>query len=72
VSDFEHFKTKQLFILPYLHERRLYLHRNKFNIDYFYTTIETLFEEDKDFRKKNAVGKLMERFSSIGEKMKKI
>jgi len=56
VSDHQHFKTKQLFILPYLHERKLYLHRNKFNIDYFYTTIETLFDEDKDFRKKKAEG----------------
>ena len=54
LSDNLHFQTKQLFILPYLHERKLYLHRNKFNTDYFYSTIETLFTEDKDFREKTA------------------
>ena len=28
-------------ILPYLHERRVYLNRKKENTNYFYTTIDT-------------------------------
>jgi hypothetical protein len=32
-------EPKQLMILPYLHERKIYLNRIKVNTDYFYTTI---------------------------------
>ena len=31
---------KQLIILPYLHERRIYLNRTKKNTHYFYTTFD--------------------------------
>ena len=32
-------EPKQLMILPYLHERKIYLNRIKVNTDYFYTSI---------------------------------
>ena len=32
---------KQLMLLPYLNERKIYLNRIKMNTDYFYTAIET-------------------------------
>jgi hypothetical protein len=36
----------RLFILPYLHERRIYLNKKKMNTDYFYTSIETFESEE--------------------------
>jgi hypothetical protein len=39
-------KPMRILILPYLHERRIYLNRKKMNTDYFYTSIETLESEE--------------------------
>ena len=33
-------KPSRLVVIPYLHERRIYLNRLKMNTKYFYTTIE--------------------------------
>ena len=38
-------KTVQ--IVPYLHERRIYLNRMKINTEYFYTTVKTKKSEEK-------------------------
>ena len=34
-------QAKKLFILPYLHERRIYMNQKNTSSEYFYTTIET-------------------------------
>lgn len=36
----ESLSCKRLLILPYLHERRVYLNRMKQNTNYFYTTVQ--------------------------------
>ena len=36
-------------MLPYLHQRRVYLNRIKPNTHYFYTSIDTTFEEERKF-----------------------
>jgi len=41
ITDKNGVKPKRLLILPYLHERRIYLNRMKQNTEYFYTSIET-------------------------------
>ena len=38
--------TSKVKFVPYLHERRVYLNRQKMNTQYFYTTIETCIEEE--------------------------
>ena len=37
----ERFGTSKIKYVPYLHERRIYLNRQKLNTSYFYTSIET-------------------------------
>ena len=37
------FTPKKLMVLPYLHERKIYLNRIKMNTDYFYTNIQSNF-----------------------------
>lgn len=46
ISDTMRQKPMRILILPYLHERRIYLNRKKMNTDYFYTSIETLESEE--------------------------
>lgn len=36
-------------ILPYLHERRIYLNRKKSNTNYFYTSIDTSISEEAQY-----------------------
>ena len=38
-------------ILPYLHERRIYLNRRIENTNYFYTTIDTPKRLEQEFNK---------------------
>ena len=35
--------------MPYLHERRIYLNKLKPGIEYFYTTIETTYEAERNY-----------------------
>lgn len=39
-------KIRTLALLPYLHDRKIYLNRLKVNTDYVYTSIETKPEEE--------------------------
>lgn len=41
LQDGAYKQTKQIMITPYLHERKIYLNRIKFNTRYFYTSVET-------------------------------
>ena len=49
ISDTKRINPIRLLILPYLHERRIYLNRKKLNTDYFYTTIETKDAEEQAY-----------------------
>lgn len=39
-------------LLPYLHERKIYLNRLKLNTDYFYTSVETKPEDEDLYHEK--------------------
>lgn len=41
ITDKKNCKPINLYILPYLHSKFIFLNRNKTNTDYFYTSIET-------------------------------
>lgn len=45
-QDSEYLETKTILITPYLHERRIYLNRIKFNTQYFYTSVTTSKEQE--------------------------
>ena len=45
LTDKNRLKPIELMIMPYLHERRIYLNPIKDNTDYFYTSIETNISE---------------------------
>ena len=47
ISDSLKQRCKRLRVLPYLHERRIYLNRDKMNTDYFYTSLETTVNEQR-------------------------
>lgn len=40
------YAPKKVMIMPYLHDKRIYLNRLKINTDYFYTSIESEIPED--------------------------
>jgi len=40
--------SKKILILPYLHERKIYLHKAKSGVDYFQTTYRKVVEIDND------------------------
>lgn len=40
----------KIMMLPYLHQRRIYLNRLKDNTNYFYTSIDTPLEQESKFR----------------------
>lgn len=52
ISDLKYEEPLELFILPYLHDRRIYLNRIKLNTNYFYTQIETTLEDEMDYHQK--------------------
>ncbi len=39
-SKFSSFKATHIFIYPFLHDQKIYMHRQKPNTEYFYTQIE--------------------------------
>ena len=39
----------RVLVVPYLHERRIYLNRLKPGIEYFYTTVETTYETERNY-----------------------
>ena len=41
--------TRNVMLLPYLHERKIYLNRLKSNTDYFYTSVETKPEDEAKY-----------------------
>lgn len=51
--------AQKIMILPYLHERRIYLNRIMDNTSYFYTSIDTPWEFEKRYNQmvRQAVGK---------------
>ena len=49
IANKHKFSTKLLLFLPYPHERRIHLNRRKVNTDYFYTAIQTLYREERDY-----------------------
>lgn len=51
-QDSEFNNPKWLFILPYLHDRKIHLNKVKMNIKYFYTSIETTEKEEMEYMKK--------------------
>jgi len=49
ISDKKKKKAQILLILPYLHERRIYLNREKLDTDYFYTSIVTTSQDEHKY-----------------------
>jgi hypothetical protein len=47
IQDSECQQTKTIMITPYLHERRIYLNRVKFNTEYFYTAVQTFKDQEE-------------------------
>lgn len=43
ITDKSKEKSLRVLVVPYLHERRIYLNRLKPSTEYFYTTIETTY-----------------------------
>ena len=43
--NFDDLEPQRIMIVPYLHDKRIYLHRQKPNNKYFYTSIETHVDE---------------------------
>lgn len=41
----------RVLVVPYLHERRIYLNRLKPGIEYFYTTIQTSYDAERNYYK---------------------
>ena len=41
--------THKLLIVPYLHDRKIFLNKVKDNIDYFYTICENTIAEEKEY-----------------------
>jgi hypothetical protein len=52
ISNKEIYSTLKIILMPYLHENKIYLNREKINTNYFYTSMETelnpLQSEDND------------------------
>ena len=51
ITDREYRRGKILMVLPYLHEKRIYLNRIKMKTDYFYTSLETTIEDQVEYNK---------------------
>ena len=49
ITDKKCGQPREFLILPYLHERRIYMNRIKINTDYLYTCIETTDDQIKDY-----------------------
>lgn len=49
--------TRNIMLLPYLHDRKIYLNRLKNNTDYFYTSVETKPEDEEKYHE-DLIGKL--------------
>lgn len=45
ITNQTYYTAKKILILPYLHDRKLFLNRQKNNTHYFYTSIETRVED---------------------------
>jgi hypothetical protein len=39
----------RVLVVPYLHDRRIYMNRLKASIEYFYTTVETSYAAEKQY-----------------------
>ena len=57
-------------LLPYLHERKIYLNRLKLNTDYFYTSVETN-PEDEDLYHKKLTTKIGKKNQELSESIKR-
>ena len=53
IVDKERKNPTRVLVVPYLHENRIYLNRMKPSTEYFYTTIETSYQAEKNYH--NAV-----------------
>ena len=50
-------------LLPYLHDRKIYLNRLKINTDYFYTSVETKPEDEELYH-----DEMTKKLSTLNEK----
>ena len=64
IYDKEEQSCKQIRILPYLHDRKIYLKSHKKNTTYIYSAIETTIKEEQDFIEKQK--QLEDDESSVG------
>lgn len=48
IIDPTSYRAKKILIMPFLHNRKLFLNRQKKNTEYFYTSIETLTQDVND------------------------
>jgi hypothetical protein len=49
IVDKERKYATRVLVVPYLHENRIYLNRMKPSTEYFYTTIETSYQAEKNY-----------------------
>ena len=50
LSESHKFKPRKLILVPYLHERKIYLNPIKLNTKYFYTSIDTSIKDIKQYQ----------------------
>lgn len=52
ISDSQYERAKYIIILPYLNDKKIFLNRMKVNTHFFYTSIETTEEEEREYNDK--------------------
>ena len=52
ISDCQYERAKYIIILPYLNDKKIFLNRMKLNTHFFYTSIETTEEQERDYNDK--------------------
>lgn len=61
IQDKEKIECMRLMVVPYLHERKVYLNEIKANTDYFYTSIETQISDEEHYN-----CQLFEQYQKLG------
>lgn len=52
ISDCQYERAKYIIILPYLNDKKIFLNRMKLNTHFFYTSIETTEEQERNYNDK--------------------